>query len=229
MERAGFGSIKQVPCIFDETWKYQAEASRYFRERATSESPQSDSGVLFGPKGRDLTKQSLSKYAYQICNFLEWCELRGRDWRKVAYETDILDGYQAEMLQGTWSANNVGLNSSTVNRRIDQACAFLTWAARVGLRPSFFVPTLSKLIRVEPRLTSHGHAGRKVEVRVGTVRESRSRPRMPMDTAVTNWLTGVRIKKGATKALMAELILKTAIRREEAVQWRRDTLPVDSK
>jgi integrase len=50
---------------------------------------------------------------------------------------------------------------------------------------------------------------------------------MPSSEEIDSWLARIYMKYGQAKGLMAELILKTGVRREEAACWRIDTLPLD--
>jgi len=50
---------------------------------------------------------------------------------------------------------------------------------------------------------------------------------LPKDEDVGAWLSRLYKKYGYAKGLMAELVLLTAVRREEAASWRVDTLPKD--
>ena len=61
------------------------------------------------------TKLSLQAYAESLSNFLEWAELRGVDWKNASYAQHLLDGYQKEMTQGSWSTKGKGLAPSTIN------------------------------------------------------------------------------------------------------------------
>lgn len=173
----------------------------------------------------------MSAYGSALCDFFEWCELRGKNWKTVEYDdlADMTHGYQAEMQRGTWSASGKALAVSTVNTRVDQACMFLQWAHARSLRGEFYVPTKTVSIKQDTARNSHGHKARQVETRVGKVRADPRRLRLPTDAQVQKWLRAVRIEKGETKALMCELVVQTAIRREETVQWRVDTLPEQKK
>ncbi len=103
---------------------------------------------------------------------------------------------------------------------------FLQWSAARSLRKPFEAITLTyKVI-----LPSHQHAGRRVQkeikVRAGKVRPDPTTLRLPTASEIAHWLKVVKIEKGITKALMCDLIIQTAIRREEACQWRVDTMPL---
>ena len=219
----GFDPVKHVPCLFNGEWVYLREPSTYLIERALLDwapGTKNNQGSNKIP-----TKQSLQVYAESLSNFLEWAEMRGVDWKTATYNDHLLRGYQKEMNQGSWSASGASLSPSTINGRVQEACNLLSWAHDRGLRDKFVVPTKVRVVRVGGATSSHGHRTREVQVRVGKVRRHPRTLSLPTDELVRKWLYAVRIRRGATKALMSELILKTAVRREEAASWRLDTLP----
>jgi len=138
-----------------------------------------------------------------------------------------VQGYQAQMLDGAWSVSGEGLKGSTVNQRVLHACNFLQWASDRGLRSSFEVVAAPVRVRADSATSVHGHKGLRAMARAGAVRQAPASLRMPTDEEVAKWLVSVRIERGATKALMCELVLASGMRREEVVQWRVDTLPED--
>ncbi len=219
----GFERVAHVPCLFDGEWQYLRAPSTYLVERALLDWTPGTKNNL--GTNKMPTKQSLQTYAESLSNFLEWAELRGVDWRTATYTDHLLGGYQKEMTQGTWSSSGRPLAPSTINARLQEACNFLTWSAIRGLRDEFLVQTTTMRIAIGGTTDSHGHRTREVESRIGKVRLHPKTLRLPTDAEVRKWLTAVRIKRGETKALMIELIMKTAIRREEAAAWRFDTLP----
>lgn len=223
LHRRGFERVAHVPCFFDEQWRYQRAASTYLIERALLD--WTPGGKKHLGTRKMPTKQSLQTYSEALSNFLEWAEMRGVDWRAATYADHLLGGYQKEMTQGSWSSSGSPLAPSTINARLQEACNFLTWAATRGLREEFLVQTTTVHVAIGGPTDSHGHRTREVESRIGKVRLDPKTLRLPTDEEVRKWLSAVRIRRGETKALMAELIVKTAIRREEAAAWRVDTLP----
>lgn len=219
---AGYHAVRDVPSVFSPDWSYFHEGSRYLREKAQAEF------VLEGHTGRSLvlTPRSLETYGQCLCNFLEWCQAAGRDWKSMNYMDDILNGYQSDMLRGRWSVSGSSLRPSTVNLRVAVAVEFLKWAALRGLRTHFDVPTSSKKVRRGTHKNSSGYVEKLVTQRLGVVRSSPSQLRIPTDAEITKWRRAIEVRKGKTQLLMVDLILGTGIRREEAAQWRRDTLPV---
>ncbi len=226
LSAAGYGAIAHVPCIFQSNWIYEDMASRYLRERALLEWVPGTDTLMAWMRGRRPTRASLETYGFALCNFLEWCEFRGLDWHQVQYLHNIVNGYQEEMLVGAWSASKQPLKSSTVNLRVKEACHFLSWAAHRLLRSAFHIESTLRHVVAPSYHSTHGHRPLEVQSRLGSVRPDPKTLRIPTDQEIASWHTAVRIERGYTKALMCELILKTGIRREEAVQWRVDTLPL---
>lgn len=223
LTQRGFGLVAHVPFVFDENWKYHRESSNYLVERATCTWPDGDS--LFVK--RFPTKKSLKSYAESLTNFLEWADLRGIDWRLASYTEHLYGGYQKEMLSGRWSKAGDPLASATINRRVNEACCFLSWAAARGQRKEFEVLTETIYRCDDFAISSHGHRPKEISSRIGKVRKNPKHLRLPTDMEIGKWLRFVQIQRGHTKELMCKLILDTGIRREEAACWRVDTLPED--
>lgn len=225
MVEAGFGKVADVPVIFDGNWTQERVASRYLRERACLTLTQPSLLDLVSKAGVIPTHHSLKTFGEALCNFLEWCEVRAKDWQTLTYD-EILTGYQAEMQRGTWSVRGKGLAPTTVNARVSQACNYLNWASSLGLRGQFYVPTTIKRIKAPTHKNSHGHRLKQVISRSGRVREDPMDLRLPTDDQVRMWRKSVGVRQGPTKVLLCDLIAQTGIRREEAVQWRVTTLPL---
>lgn len=227
LRRSGYGSVAHVPCIFDGTWSYVGPASRYLRERALLEwSPGRGRGSVV-ISNRFPTKKSLSVYGEALCNFFEWAGVRGFDWKLVNYRDHIVGGYQAEMMNGSWSASGKPLSPATINLRVKEVCNFLRWASENSLRASFEVLYAYNSMSADNAKSTYGHRRIEVAVRAGAVRKAPKSLRMPTDDELRRWHKSVQVEKGSVKALMCELIIQTGIRREEAVQWRVDTLPIN--
>lgn len=228
LDSRGFESIGHVPCVFNGDWIYQHLPSRYLRERALLEwAPKNEPYGLLA-SGRYPTQQTLQVYGYSLCNFLEWCEARRVDLAEVAYTRHLFSGYQAEMLSGRWSAAARRLSPATVNLRLREAIHYVQWAADRGLREAFTVQFTLRNVKANNPLASTGHRSLAITTRAGSVRPNPMNLVMPTDQQVRLWFESVRIRKGPTKALMCELILRTGIRREEAAEWRLDTLPLEN-
>lgn len=225
MQESGFQHLAKIPFVITEANGYHREASWYLRDRAQAAWTPGNTQ----PSGRYPTRQSLSTYASSLVDFLDWCQATSRDWHTVEYTSDLVFGYQQQMASGLWSASGKPLSAQTINMRIGEAMRFLQWSAARSLRKPFEAITVTRKVS----LPSHQHAGKKVqkevEIRAGKVRPDPVTLRLPTAQEVARWLRGVEIEKGATKALMCDLIVQTAIRREEACQWRVDTLPESNK
>lgn len=222
----GFASIAHVPVIFASNWQYHAEACQYLRERALVEwAPSVDAQYRVARK-RYPTEKSLQTIANALINFIEWYERRGLKWQSLTYTKHLVQGYQTEMLKGTWSVSGEGLKARTINQRVSHACNFLLWAAERGLRDDFEIVGAAVNIRADSGTSVHGNRSIQVHARAGAVRQSPASLRIPTDPEVSKWLASVRVERGDTKALMCELVLASAMRREEVIQWRVDTLPL---
>lgn len=169
----------------------------------------------------------MKNYAHWLCNFLEWADVRGIDLLICSYADHVHGRYQSEMLTGIWSQRGEALSAATVNLRVHVAVDFLLWMTNKGYRGSFHVPYQTVQLKTGSATSSQGDRSKEVLVRRGKVRQNKRRLRMPSDPEVGAWLGRVYSKFGQSKGLMAETILLTAIRREEAAAWRLNTLPED--
>lgn len=223
---AGFGALARVPFVLNADWTYHDEASWYLRDRAMLAFKPGYDSAAAQASGRYPTRISLESFGRAITNFLEWCDARRLDWRVIDYTQHLINGYQAEMLRGSWSATGKKLSGRTINIRVGEAIHFLDWACQRQLRGPFKVITVTKNVVRPTHRNAHGHQSVRAEVRAGRVRPDPTKLRLPTDSEIDAWHRSVKIESGLTKALMCELILKTGIRREEASQWRIDTLPI---
>jgi integrase len=221
MQESGFQHLAKIPFVIAGPKGYHREASWYLRDRAL---------LAWTPgntqhNGRYPTRQSLSTYASSLVDFLDWCDESSRDWHVLEYTSDLVHGYQHQMASGLWSASGKPLAAQTINMRVSEAMRYLQWSAARSLRKPFEAITVTRRLY----LPSHQHAGKSVpkeiEIRAGKVRPAPATLRLPSAPEVARWLKVVKIEKGSTKALMCDLIVQTGIRREEACQWRVDTLP----
>lgn len=220
LEKHGFGKVADVPFIQDSTLNYHKLGSRFLIDRALAKWPK---------PAREITPMSIRTIAAALCNYLDWCDVRAVDPITAEYLPILIDRYQREMTEGTWSASGDGLSAVTVNQRINVALEIQQWAAYQGLRPEVDIPT--KTITRERR--SRGSGGRreteKVEVRKGKKRIPRRTLGMPREEAVGAWLQRIYSKPvvGGTEGLMCETILETAIRKSEVAGLRKDFLPAN--
>lgn len=222
---SGFGKVAKLPCIFDSRPGYHRLGSQYLIDRGLG---------LWDPRYRGRgtrmtppTPVSIRTFGDWLCNFLEWGEIRGIDLFECDYSEHIGGRYQQEMFCGLWSRDGRPLAPKTVNMRVQQACDFICWLADKGYRKPFLIPQETFRIKTESSTSSVGHKTLEVTRRLGKIRLPKRRLRLPNDLEVREWLKRVYAKFGQAKGLMAELILLTAIRREEAACWRVDSLPIN--
>lgn len=220
---AGFGRVAHFPCIFDARPGYHRLGNEYLIERGLGfwypfgEIPSRERGAP--------TAQSLKNYAFWLANFLEWCEVRGIDLCHCSFTNDIQGNYYSEMLNGAWSRNGSSLTFSTANLRSNLACDFLFWMAHKGYRPKFVLPENKSQIRNsniagnQNEKSASSQANRKKEI------PTKGKLRMPTDIKVANWLNLIYKNLGESEGLFCELILLSAMRREEVAAFRLNTIP----
>ncbi len=215
-------TLIDVPVAFLSGSRYPRELNQYLRELAVgnwhpSKLPASIDGA-FGRETSLLSFDTLEQYARRILNFLEWTEAAGIDWRACTYMQHLVKGYQSAMQKGRWAVHRKPLQPSTINGRVSAASNFQRWAAERNLRG----PYSEKRRAVARR--HHDHAG-SAHMRLGYVRQAPAALRLPTAAETSTWLNRVRARFGATKALMCELVIRTAVRRREAVEWSRAYMP----
>lgn len=221
--QAGFGRVVHLPCILDSRPGYHRLGSEYLIERGV--------GVWlpFGERPTDPrrapTAQSIKNYAFWLANFLEWCEVRQIDLCQCSFLNDIQERYQSEMLSGKWSQQGFPLSVSTVNLRIHQACDFLFWMAYKGYRPEFTLPQNKISIKENSSSTSPSQHSDSSQATKSKATPGKSKLRMPTDNKVVDWLNRIYESAGETEGLLCELILVSAMRREEVAAFRVDTIP----
>ncbi|MBP2235287.1 integrase [Sinorhizobium kostiense] len=185
-----------------------------------------DAAALRGRRISFPSRATLQDWAERLSNFDDWLHETGRDWKAINYLADIVQGYQADMLTGRWSQDGRPLKTSTINVRVQIACAFLKWAGERGLRPSFNVLSVSISTEASSGTSSHGHNSLTVTSRAGSLRaEVKPFITLPTVDEVRRWLSSVQARRGYTKALMCRTILRTGMRRREVVEMRVDDLP----
>ncbi|AMK78806.1 MULTISPECIES: hypothetical protein [Methylomonas] len=171
----------------------------------------------------------MRNYADRLANFLDWCELRSLDPMTVDYKRDLIGRYQKEMLTGIWSRDNRPLSERTINVRVETAADYLSWMADKALRVPFSIPKITRPIVINNPKNSRGHLPKEIGAREGRLRETERHLTFPEDEEIVAWLKRLYAKEGSgsTVGLIAELVLETGIRREEAACWRMDTLHRD--
>jgi hypothetical protein len=133
------------------------------------------------------------------------------------------------MLKGIWSTDNRPLAPETINARVQVALDYQMWAADKGLREPFSIPTITSTYVAGSHDNSRSHQAQSVQSRKGKVKVNKSTLSFPSKEAVEAWHKRIyeRPILGTTEGLIVDLILNTAIRREETACWRVDTLPLN--
>lgn len=225
--KAGFGKVAHLPFILDSRPGYHRLGSRYLIDRGLGAWSPETRGR--SPLPGRLTKTTIRNYADWLVNFLEWAEVRGVNLKTCDYAEHVQGRYQDEMMDGRWSAEGRALSPSTINSRVQTACDFLTWMSDKGEREPFDVSTKKVKMSIGTATSSIGHRFKEVTRRVGKVRQNKRRLRMPSEAEVGKWLSSVYANSGYVMGLACETILLTALRREEAVALRINTLPEDPR
>jgi integrase len=173
----------------------------------------------------------MKNFARWLANALEWADTRSIDLMRGDYVSDLIGRYQQEMLRGIWSADDRPLAAETVNSRVQIALEFQMWAADKGLREPFVIPTTTTTYIAGSHDNSRSHEVKVVQSRKGKVKVNKRTLSFPSVEEIEAWRERVHQRSvvGATEGLIVDLILNTAIRREEAACWRVDTLPLDPK
>ncbi|MCJ2071075.1 site-specific integrase [Methylobacterium sp. J-030] len=227
LERKGYGDVKHVPALFDTTFRYCQQHNLYLRERAKLVwHPSDHQGDGLGARSRP-SQQTILKIAYSLSNFIDWCEIRQRDWKSLSYD-DVL-AYQQEQVDGRWSSNGRPLRPATANFRADEATNFLTWASDHGLRDPFALRRISTQTKILAGISSRTTV-RQASVRPGRAKVSMSddvgvEADLPTPEEVRDWLLLVRERRGQAKTLAARFILETGVRRDELVHLTVGQLP----
>lgn len=220
-----YPALARVPFILDSSPRFHREGNAFLIDRALGLWSSQNRGD--GLVTRIPMPQSMKGYADRLANFLEWADVRGVDIHSCDYATHVAGKYQSDMLSGLWSRDGESRMPRTVNARVRQACEFLTWLSDVGRREPFVVPYSNVTIRRGSATNSIGHISFKVRVREGQAKPKKRALQMPTDQEVSTWLGRVYTQCGVAKGLMCETILLTAMRREEVIRLRADTLPED--
>jgi integrase len=220
-----YPALAHIPFIMDSQPAYHRDANSYLIDRGLGR---------WNPEQRNVSgnkipaTKSMKTYAAWLANFLEWADRRNVDLYTCDYATHVNTMYQGEMIGGYWSHRGNELSPNTVNARVSQACDFLNWMVHTGRRTKPFpIPTSTFSQRIGSATSAVGHRGRVVETRKGKVKRKTRHLQMPTRAQTLTWLVDVYSKNEKALGLMGETILKSAMRREEVVCLRVDTLPED--
>ena len=229
LAEAGYGALSDQPFLLDPEPGYARLPNQFLIDRGLG---------YWDPKWRGEKRNpippsriSMKNFARWLANALEWADTRSVDLMRGDYVSDLIDRYQQEMLKGIWSADNRPLAPETVNPRVQIALEFQMWAADKGLRPPFVIPTTTTTYIAGSHDNSRSHEAKVIQSRKGKVKVNKRTLSFPSVEEIEAWRERVyeRPEVGATEGLIVDLILNTAIRREEAACWRVGTLPLDPK
>lgn len=225
-EPAGFQHISHIPFLLDGNGDFATLPNQFLIDLALGMWDMKSRGQLRA--GRVPTNQTIKNTAEWLCNALEWADARSLN----PVESDpypLARRYESEMLSGAWSASGKPLSGGTSNRRVGTLFQFQMWASDKGLRGRIETP--SRLNFWQQKAVDRGmkRAPRFASERIGAARESRTTITLPSPAQLEVWKSRLeaRGESGATDRLIAELILSTGIRLQEAAAWRDDTLPLD--
>lgn len=227
---AGLAHLADHPFIFDSAPGYARLPNRFLLDKALGAWPKRGADQVKRTRAvLVLSRVSMKNFARSLCNALEWAEQRGIDLMTCDYSRVLIGRYQKEMVEGIWSADNRKLSASTVNARVEIALEFQMWAQDKGLRDPFVVPTVTRTIVTGSHRNSRSHEAKEVESRLGKVKVNKRLLSFPTHEEIKGWRQRVKEYPGSGEVdvLIVDLILNTAIRREEAACWRVDTLPLD--
>ncbi len=229
---AGFEHLVDHPFIMDTGPGYARLPNAFLLDKALGVWPTRAAGDVKRARGVLIpSRVSMRNFARSLCNALEWAEKRGVDLMSCDYATALIGRYQEEMVKGIWSVGGRKLEASTVNARVDIALEFQMWAHYKGFRDPVVVPTVTRTVVTGSHKSSRSHVAKEVESRLGKVKVNKRLLSFPSLDEIRGWRQ--RVKEypvtGETDVLIVDLILNTAIRREEAACWRVDTLPLDPK
>ena len=227
LAEAGFAAVANLPFIFDSEPGYARLPNQFLIDRGLG---------YWDPKWRGQNRNpippsrvSMRNYASWLVNALEWAEIRAINLMTADYSSILIGRYQEEMLKGIWSTDNRPLAPETINVRIQVALDYQMWAADKGLREPFTIPTVTSTYVAGSHDNSKSHEIQSVQSRKGKIKVNKSTLSFPSKEVIEAWRKRVHERPilGTTEGLIVDLILNTAIRREEAACWRVDTLPLN--
>lgn len=232
LEQAGFGNLADVPFIRDAELAYAELPNRFLIDivlgvwDSRSRREHSPEWAPIRP-----TRETLKSLSYWLVNALEWADTRSVDLMNCDYSSVLIARYQQEMLKGIWSSDGRPLKPATVNARVGAALAYQQWGAAKKLREPVSVPTVTTTYRAPSFRNSRSHEIKTVEARKGKVRVTPRSLAFPAAKEIEAWRKAIHAHptRGQTEGLLVDLMLDTAIRREEASCWRVDTLPTQRR
>lgn len=222
-----FPALSHLPFILDSRPGYHRLGNTFLTERGLgvwTPTPSPDFVQVLIP-----TPRTMGTFADSLANFLEYAETRKIALETCEYTVHLIARYQAEMLAGQWSKRGNALEPASANLRVHVACEFLSWMSSKGLRTSFTVPFVMKSVPTSSGTDSKGHQTKKIQSRKGKAKTKTTILNMPARGDLRLWLERIEKKFGTTCELMCESVVLSAVRREELVCLRVDTLPMDRR
>ena len=220
----GVPKLQHLPIVLGRG-VYPIEPNRYIEERCLGEwAPgmgEEDDPIIH-------TKKSRENLAKRLCAFLYWLDQGAdRDWRLLTY--DDVRKYQYGLQLGTANVSARPLANGTVNGYVDEACAYLLWAAERGLRDRFKVPRRRQRVSNASRgRNTFSHRGFEAGARQGSLQQNFSEPEaLPSADEVERWIQATRTR-APIKALMFELMVRSGCRISECSQLRVRCFPRES-
>lgn len=201
---------------------YPIEPNRYIEERCLGEWAPSMAADEDPPVH---TRKSRENLARRLCAFFHWLDQEAsRDWRHLTY--DHIREYQYGLQIGTASASGKPLGDGTVNAYVDEACAYLAWAAERGLRDRFKVPKRRVRITSASRgRNPFSNRGLSKSARQGSLTCVEPEPKaLPTPGEVETWICSIK-QRHPVKALIFELMVRTGCRISESNRLRLTCFP----
>lgn len=198
---ADFSALSHIPVVLHATGAVFSEATDYLRDRA----------LMIWRNGRKKSPSagSVRQVAYNLSNFLDWCDEMDLDWRVIERGHDAdprsLVGYARMMADGRW-ADDGPISRPTIEARLAVAVDFLSYAAAAPRR-------------------WRGAFDDAPILGYGRVAASDKRHAIPSKREVAVWFDRLRAEVCPAQYLMTQLIFEGGLRREEAVAVRVGQIP----
>jgi hypothetical protein len=103
LEKAGKPLFPRSPVIFSSDGEICPIPTEFLALRTRFSRSRNEATGMRVRNRRILTTKSRRDFGECIINFYEWLAVTEKSWATVEYATDILEGYQADMISGAWS------------------------------------------------------------------------------------------------------------------------------
>jgi site-specific recombinase XerD len=198
-----------VPFLLDEEMRPITAANSWLREVAAD--------------GSSPSRHTHRTYAYELFDFFKYLIAHEIDWRKATND-DLID-YRDAQDQYLSSHTKKPLNRNTINARLMVADRFYTHAAKERFIEKH--PFKHKKIKVRrPTDTDMlAHLGGEREVEVPSAyfeRVTESKIKWRPYAEVMEWINSIDVWRDK---LLAKLLYRTGMRREEIATWKIRELP----